>query len=778
MPNILRTLSVSTLLALAISSSWAQIPSLMPGKSPSSAMEIAEKKSASVVIDPNKEIADAQARMLESQNIITTLKGKLSQPRITEETRGELLKQFNRHQTLADKYAQQINYLKQLQVIDQKIVDAKQQRDTWIPPAGTPPWPIMEGDQIRNEMGMLEKRIAQLRSDLKTLSDQISTFGREKSDAEIRLRQLQDIIDKDSSNQNDANRKALDTARIELANKSAILSRTDIERRVREKQLALLEIELETKTKTWNYYDGRFELTPEVLATAKKDVRFLVDTNRAIELKALSKSESALDRLNKVETSYQASLAKGANPNQLKQARADLEIAQADQLIAQSEVNRLRQLIEMGSYAEQVWDARAELYAPSPPNAARILEMAGSVKAGLLRIKQARENLAQTLNSKEQEAFDLRESLLFSRNSLEQKVLNAKLKAANTESDSVRSLQAALDKFEQQLLLLQTELAAKENNKSAMERLTTIRDLLAKAVQNIWRYELFTVDDIVYADGKEIKTTRSVTIGKSIGAIVVLLIGYMLVSWLIRAAVVLAEKRMGLKTPTGIVIRRWLTVLATGTLIILSFNLVQIPLSVFAFLGGALAIGFGFGTQNLVKNLVSGVMLLVERPIRIGDFVEIEGIRGRVSSIGIRFSTIHSADGIDTLIPNSDLVEKKLTNWTFSNPDVRREIQIPVAYDTDSNQVENILQAVALKHPNVKENPGPMVLLESLGDSALIFTLCYWVRVDSGTNGKKIDSDLRRQILEQLKSAQISVPFSQRDVHLFSDDPIRVSIEH
>ncbi len=162
------------------------------------------------------------------------------------------------------------------------------------------------------------------------------------------------------------------------------------------------------------------------------------------------------------------------------------------------------------------------------------------------------------------------------------------------------------------------------------------------------------MDDVVVADGKEVKTTRSVTVGKSVGAIGILVLGFFLVSRLIRASLGLAERRLGLKSSVATIVRRWLTVLATGTLIVLSFNLVQIPLSVFAFLGGALAIGVGFGTQNLLKNLISGVMLLVERPIRIGDLVEVDNVRGRVTSIGIRFSTIHSSDGIDTLIPNSE----------------------------------------------------------------------------------------------------------------------------
>jgi small-conductance mechanosensitive channel len=766
-----------SLLFSSITSAWAQIPSLLPGKSLSPAPSSSSGKDTTVVVDINKELADAQARFQETQNSANNYQSKLNQATLPADTRSELLKQFNQRQTLADRYAQQIEYLKQLQTLDQKIVLAKQQRDNWTPPAGSPPWPLTDGDQVRFNIISLESRIGQLNKDLAGLTDQITTYAREKSDAEVRLRQIQESLDKNPTKQSDNDRKTLDNAQLTLAFKSAILYRTDLERRLKEKQLTLLNAELETVTKTWNYYDGRFTLSPEILASAKGDIQFIVDRDRDLELKALAKSESTLASLNKAQENYQALENKKASPAQLAQAKANLDIAQAADSMARTEVDRLRQLIEMGGYAQKIWDARAELYATTPPSAVRVSEIAESVKLGLTRVSQSRGNLVQALTNKEQEAFDLREALLFSKDDLDRKALTAKLQTANAEADSIRLVQTVLDKFEQYLLLLQSELGEQAKQKTTKEWFVSIWQKLVKSAQNIWQYELFTVDDVVVADGKEIKTIRSVTVGKSVGALSLLLIGYMLIAWFIRSSIALAERRMGLKTPTATVIRRWATLIATGTLIILSFNLVQIPLSVFAFLGGALAIGVGFGTQNILKNLISGAILLIERPIRMGDFVEIDGIRGRVTSIGIRFSTIHSSDGIDTLIPNSELVEKKLTNWTFSNPDIRREIQIGVAYGTDPTQVLGLIQSAALAHPDVMPSPAPTVLLKDLGDNALIFTLRYWIRVAAGTDAARVDSDLRRDVLVKLKSAGIELPYPQRDVHLSSEEPLRVVID-
>lgn len=752
----IRTALALFLLLTGVTMASAQMPSFFPGKN---LAPISTKASHEiVVVDLNKELADAQSRLGEMQNVVNQLQAKLKQSNLSNDDRSDLLKQFNQRQTLVDRYAQQIDDLKQLQVLDQSIGRAKRQRDNWTPPAGSAPWPITQGDQVKNDMAMLEFRIAQITRELRALTDEIATFGSEKANADERLRQLQEQFGNDPTKLTDAARKALDEAGIAQALKSAMLYRSDLEKRLKDKLRTLFEIQLSTAAKTWSFFDGRFVLTPEILASAKTDLQLTIDRDRDAEIKALAKSEAALSRLNKLQSNYQMLDQKKTSVGHLAQARANLDIAQANQSSAQSDVDRLRRLIELEGDAMQIWDARAELYATPRPGAVRLSEMAESVKGGLLRIGQVRANLREMLTAEEQAAFSLREDLVFPKDSLTRQVLTAKLEAANTEADSTRVVLAALDKFEQFLHLFQSELATQAEHRTVAERLTDYGDELLKFGQHLWNYELFSVDDQVFAEGKEIKTTRSVTVGKSVGAIVILLLGFVLVSRLIRSSISLAESRIGLKPSAATTIRRWLTLISTGTLIILSFNLVQIPLSIFAFLGGALAIGIGFGAQNVLKNLISGGMLLIERPIKIGDFVEVEGIRGRVTSIGMRVSTIHSADGIDTLIPNSDLVEKTLTNWTFGCPDIRREIKVAVTSGTDPADVSRVIESAVQGRDDVLQSPAPTVVLNDFTDGALTFTLRFWIRIDPTTDGQVVDSDLRRVILEKLKSAGIAIP--------------------
>jgi hypothetical protein len=128
------------------------------------------------------------------------------------------------------------------------------------------------------------------------------------------------------------------------------------------------------------------------------------------------------------------------------------------------------------------------------------------------------------------------------------------------------------------------------------------------------------------------------------------------------------------------VIRRWAMISLAVLLIIFILNLARIPLTVFAFLGGALAIGIGFGTQTIIKNVISGIIILFERKIRVGDIIALGGMTGHVVAVDLRASTVRGFDGVEALVPNSSFLENQVVNWTYSNPRIRREVRIGVAY--------------------------------------------------------------------------------------------------
>ena len=196
----------------------------------------------------------------------------------------------------------------------------------------------------------------------------------------------------------------------------------------------------------------------------------------------------------------------------------------------------------------------------------------------------------------------------------------------------------------------------------------------------------------------------------------------------------------------------------------------------FVLLSGALAIGVGFGTQNLLKNFISGVMLLVERPVKVGDIIELGATRGRVNSIGIRSSVIRSADGIETIVPNSALLENNVTNWTYSSPHVRFAIRVGVAYGTNTRDVGKLLLSAADEHGKILKDPEPVVHFEDFGENALIFSLNYWLEVRPEIDTRVIASDLRHMIDQRFGEAGIVLAFPQRDIRVDTSKPLQIEV--
>ena len=294
--------------------------------------------------------------------------------------------------------------------------------------------------------------------------------------------------------------------------------------------------------------------------------------------------------------------------------------------------------------------------------------------------------------------------------------------------------------------------------------------------RQVWDFELFTAEDTLEVDGRKVTATRSVTVGKSIGAIVVLVLGYIVVSWFVRRLERQLVARFKADPNVARIARRWLHFILVAVLFVIALDVVKIPLTVFAFLGGALAIAFGFGAQNLMKNLMSGIMLLVERPLKIGDLVQIGDTLGTVTNISIRSSTIRTADGIETLVPNSALVESNVTNWTHSSSEVRRSVKVAVAYGSDTRKVADTLLAQADRHGQVLKQPPPRVIFEDFGADGLAFALEYWIDYAKGVDGRQIASDLRFMAEKALAEAGVSIPFPQRALHLDAARPLQVEV--
>ncbi len=308
------------------------------------------------------------------------------------------------------------------------------------------------------------------------------------------------------------------------------------------------------------------------------------------------------------------------------------------------------------------------------------------------------------------------------------------------------------------------------------ERLAGAWAVATDWARRIWNFELFAVEDTIEVGGQKITSSRGVTIGKSVGALLLFVLGYWLAARVARYFERLLIARFAMAPAQARTVRRWVLALWAFVLLALTLNLARIPLTVFAFLGGALAIGVGFGTQTIIRNFISGLIVLMERQVKVGDIIDVDGVTGTVTEVNLRSSTLLGFDGVEAIVPNSSLLENKVTNWTHTDNRVRRVVKVGVAYGSPARQVAELMLECMQRHGQVLKDPEPRVLFEDFGDSALVFAMYFWLEMRPGVNSAVVMSDLRFMVHKRLDEAGIAIPFPQRDVHLDAARPLQVQL--
>ncbi|WP_172201992.1 mechanosensitive ion channel domain-containing protein [Niveibacterium sp. COAC-50] len=456
----------------------------------------------------------------------------------------------------------------------------------------------------------------------------------------------------------------------------------------------------------------------------------------------------------------------------MTQAQRLLELEQVRAMTAGDKIDILTRLIESQHFQHVFWDLR---YAAEQPGATQATTEAlrNGVRELTERIKEPSRSLRHEL-----------QLTLDQISAMQDRQANATPEEAalirqtiNAMQDRVQLQLRGLTEVGQ-LRLMATRWSEEFNreaaDRSAKARLDAIRNEVVDTVGDIWSYEFTTVSDTAIVDGQTIATQRGVTVGKLVIALITLFAGF----WLARRVARLFNNhihaRFGIPLQTLNTASNWVLSGVFAMLFVISLAIVRIPLTVFAFLGGAIAIGAGFGMQTLLKNLMSGLMLLVERPFKLGDTVEVAGKRGTVTDIGVRASTIRNIDGIETLVPNASFIEQEVTNWTYTSGKVRFAVKIGVAYGSPARRVAELLLEVAQRHGKILKDPEPEVLFEDFGADALNFGLYFWLDLDAGTAGRIVTSDVRFMIDKAFAEAGIVIAFPQRDVHLDTSRPLEI----
>lgn len=248
-------------------------------------------------------------------------------------------------------------------------------------------------------------------------------------------------------------------------------------------------------------------------------------------------------------------------------------------------------------------------------------------------------------------------------------------------------------------------------------------------------------------------------------ALLVLLVGFWLARWSERKLSKRLDKR---NVDAGVIqlIRRLFYILVIAVLTFTTLDLLGIPLAAFAFVTGAIAIGVGFGAQNIINNFISGWILMGERPIRVGDFLELGDNLGTVEAINTRYTRVRRLDGVRLMIPNSQFLENTVINWSIVDRKLRSSVRVGVRYGSDTQKVKLLLDDILANSPDTLEDPAPTVIFEDFGDSALIFDAFFWIESSSERTLRGVRSTLRFEIDRVFNEHDIVIAFPQRDVHV------------
>ena len=291
------------------------------------------------------------------------------------------------------------------------------------------------------------------------------------------------------------------------------------------------------------------------------------------------------------------------------------------------------------------------------------------------------------------------------------------------------------------------------------------------SIQDIWTAFRDVWDLTLFSSGD-----TDVKLNQIVIAIVIVIVGVVVsktVTGLLRKRL---AKLKRVDNHAAVVIQKILFYLLLVVIVLLAMQVVGIPITVFTILGGALAIGVGFGAQNIFNNLISGFIIVVEKPIRVGDIIELNDTEGRVVSIGNRATLVRRFDGIDVLLPNSHFLEQQVVNWTLHDTELRGKVTVGVAYGSDTTVVRDLIEQAARETDNVLADKRIDVIFEEFGDNALAFDLYFWTSVTTPMDMKRVRSNIRYRIDAMCRERNIVIAFPQRDVHLDTLSPLEVRV--
>ena len=337
-------------------------------------------------------------------------------------------------------------------------------------------------------------------------------------------------------------------------------------------------------------------------------------------------------------------------------------------------------------------------------------------------------------------------------------------------SQQIKHLRALSESHDRNLLSIKAsqglhqkllgELEADSLATTAVDRLSDLWGLVDK----IWNYELTAFDE------------RSVTVQKVVTALIVLVVGMYISRLLSRTLRRQVLRRLDFDPSAAATIQSLFYYLLLLIFGLFALNVAKVPLTAFTVLGGAVALGIGFGSQNIINNFISGLVMMAERPVKVGDLIQIGHLYGNVENIGARSTRIRTGANLEIIVPNSSFLQDNVINFTLSSNKVRTYVEVGVVYGSPTVTVTQLLRRAAVETGRVAKDPPPIILFRSFGDSALVFEVHFWIHMRTMMDQLQIESAVRFRIDQLFREEGIVIAFPQSDVHLDTSSPLKIQM--
>jgi small-conductance mechanosensitive channel len=685
---------------------------------------------------------------------------------------------------LVQLYEMQVRALEQITMLSSAAGELQQQAAAWIGFAETPPYPVTLGDGLWREVRTKDQEIQALRMALLYVE-------RELADAKDFLKPASQAV------QQSAEQLKLVKSSEDAARPRWLLELNQLRARVAEVEVARGEADRRAITSRIGAKQAERNFLAKKLGAADANLHF-AEQDLDAQLEKLNLERTALLQLFKqAESEDQAvyqerSLAQEQLDRLRQQAMLSPdkasglaeEITRLEQsgslLAARTEATAMRRRMlqetrEIVGRAQTVWNERFALF-QSP--GAKVLN---TTLDHLLAYRERNEEIRNFI-------FSVQAIIVQKLTGEQARQKDPTLDAAEREQSRKLAevyrqqvevwmpLQARLSQFGDLLDRTQEEAERGQRRLSLTERLRNLAARLSAAAGQLADFEIYSVTDTITVEGEEITGTRRVTLGEMLRFLAIVIVGFWLAAHVAQFSRRVVRRLFGLTEDSAALFARLAQILLVIAVVVAALTKMKIPLAVFAFLGGAMALAVGFGAQNLLNNFVSGLILLIERPVKMGDIVDVEGVTGRITQIGARWCQIRRMDGVEMLVPNSAMIEKTVTNWTLSDMKRRASVTIGIAYGSPVEQTQDLIEAAVREHPDVLSYPAPLVLFEDFGESALMFSVYYWLDLAHVADRLLVASEIRVNLNRRLTEAGIVLAYPQRDVHLHSARPLEVVV--